>query len=330
MVGALRAASPPAALDEVAARVVTDYLGVQPHESFLLVTDTEVPAELAEAIFAAARKIGSDPTHIRIAPRATSGAEPPAAVIAAMVQADVCLCIASRSLYHTNATGRAKAAGTRGCFNAPSNLSAWTEGAMTADHRQIRAVAERLAARLRGAHWVRATSPAGTDITVSIEGREPKGWYTGIVRNPGEITAYPGGEVSFPPLEGTSNGVIVVERVMTDLGGLAEPITIVVRDGMAVEITGGHDARRLLELIRGIPNATNLAELGIGLNPAARISDAITESKKALGTAHLALGDNAGGYGGVVECAVHLDGLVLDVTIEVDGEVVMQAGTVLV
>lgn len=318
------------ALDEVATRVVADYLGVQPDEAFLLVTDTAVPPEIPEAIFAAARQLGSDPTHIRIAPRRTSGAEPPSVVVAAMVQADVCLCVASRSLYHTNATGQAKAAGTRGCFNAPSNLGAWTEGAMTADHREIRVVAERLAARLRGAHLVRATSPAGTDITVSILGREPKGWYTGIVRNPGEITAYPGGEVSFPPVEGTSNGIIVVERVMTDLGGLSEPIRIVVRDGLAVEIEGGDEARRLRDLIRGVPNATNLAELGIGLNPAARISDAITESKKALGTAHLALGDNAGGYGGVVECAVHLDGLVLDVTIEVDGDVIMRAGEVLI
>ena len=62
-----------------------------------------------------------------------------------MSAADVCLSIAKRSIFHTEAAGRAKAAGTRGCFNAPVDLSAWTHGAMTADYIAIRAVAERLA-----------------------------------------------------------------------------------------------------------------------------------------------------------------------------------------
>jgi hypothetical protein len=36
---------------------------------------------------------------------------------------------------------------------------------MTADYAQIRTVAERLAGRLRGAEWVRVTSPAGSRYT---------------------------------------------------------------------------------------------------------------------------------------------------------------------
>jgi leucyl aminopeptidase (aminopeptidase T) len=79
-----------------------------------------------------------------------------------------------------------------------------------------------------------------------------------------------------------------------------------------------------------VSGGTNIAELGIGLNPAARISDDITESKKREGTAHFALGDNAGGYGGVVESAVHLDGMLFDVTVLIDDEVVVRDGTVLV
>src|SRR5205085_6522909 len=225
--------------------------------------------------------------------------------------------------------GLAQAAGTRGCFNAPPSLSSWTAGAMTADFTQIRPVAERLAARLRAARRVRVTSPAGSDVTVSVEGREPRGWYTGIVRRPGEISAFPGGEVSFPPVEGTAQGTIVFERVMTDIGRLGEPIRITVEDGNAVAFAGGEEAARLRALVDGVPGATNVAELGIGLNGAARISDEITESKKKLGTAHFALGDNAGGYGGVVECPLHLDGMLFDVTIAIDGEEVVRDGELL-
>jgi leucyl aminopeptidase (aminopeptidase T) len=191
-------------------------------------------------------------------------------------------------------------------------------------------VAERLADRLRAGRWVRVTSPAGSDITVSRDGREPRGWYTAIVREPGEISAFPGGEVSFPPLEGTANGVVVFERVVTDLGAISEPIRITVGNGHATAIEGGADAARLRRLIDGVPGGTNIAELGIGLNPAARISDDITESKKREGTAHFALGDNAGGYGGVIESPVHLDGMLFDVTVIIDDDIVVRDGEVLV
>jgi leucyl aminopeptidase (aminopeptidase T) len=269
-----------------------------------------------------------DLTHARINRRRTSGAEPPAPIAAAMLDADVCLCIAERSLFHTRATEAAQAIGTRGVFNSPPLISAWTEGAMVADFFEIRETNLRLGARIREAEELHVTSPAGTDLVVGVHGREPKGLLTGICRNPGEVSAYPGGEVSFPPLEGTSHGIAVIERVMTDLGGLEGPITLRVVDGLVTDIDGGPDAARLLELIDGVENARNLAELGIGTNPTARISDEITESKKRLGTAHVAMGDSAAGYGGITECDVHVDGLILDVRVEANGKAIVENGRV--
>ena len=51
-----------------------------------------------------------------------------------------------------------------------------------------------------------------------------------------------------------------------------------------------------------------------------------TEAKKAYGTVHVALGDSANEYGGLVECEVHLDGLVMAPTIEFDGVPVVVDG----
>ena len=265
-----------------------------------------------------------------MAPRTRSGEEPPATVAAAMRSADVVLAIASRSCYHTEAKGAAQAAGVRGAFNAPSYLSAWIAGAMTADFLEIREIAMRLADVLRGARAIHVTSSAGTDVSFAIEGREPTGWLTGICRRPGEVSAFPGGEVSLPPVEGTAEGTIVVERVLTDIGVLSEPVTWEVRSGLVVDIRGGEEAERLRRHVEGVENATNIAELGIGLNPEARITADITESKKALGTAHLAMGDSAGGYGGTIVSDVHLDGLVMAPRIEVDDVVVAEGGKVLV
>ena len=186
--------------------------------------------------------------------------------------------------------------------------------------------AERLAELWRGTDLVRVTSPAGTDLTATVSGREPKAWLTGICRNPGEVSALPGGEVSLPPVEGTSNGVVVWERVATDLGALDGPLTITVRDGRAVTLRGRGRRRPAPADREDTVDADNIGEIGIGLNPAARIGDDITEAKKAFGTVHVALGDSANEYGGLVECEVHLDGLVMEPTIEFDGVPVVVAG----
>ena len=315
-------------LSTVAQRVMDRYLGVRSGERVLVICDTRTSRSIPEALAAQALALGADPVITTIAPRAHSGVEPPAAVAAAMLETDVVVSVASTSMYHTEAKGAAQRAGVRGCFNAPSREDAWTDGAMTADFVEIRERSEQLADRLRGARSMRVTSPAGTDLTASIAGREPKGWLTGICRNPGEASAYPGGEVSLPPVEGTARGRVVVERVMTDLGALSDPITWIVEDGLVTDIQGGPDAVRLVHHVEGIENAGNIGEIGIGMNPAARLTDEITESKKRLGTAHVAMGDSAGEYGGTVVCDVHLDGMVLDAVIEVDGEVVVDRGEV--
>jgi leucyl aminopeptidase (aminopeptidase T) len=314
------------AVADIAGRVVRDYLGVQPGERFAIVvdgrTDVEVPQELA----AAALEIGADPIVVTIAPRQRSGAEPPGPAAAAMAAADVVLCAASTSLYHTTAKAAAQRAGARGVFNAPYRADAWRNGAMTADFFEIRRRAETLAALWRRTREVRITSPAGTDLRATVAGREPMAWLTGICRNPGEVSALPGGEVSLPPIEGTTAGVVVWERVASDLGALEAPVRIEVRDGRAVTIEGGPSAARLREIVASIVDADNIGEIGIGLNPAARIGDEITEAKKAFGTVHVALGDSANEYGGEVECEVHLDGLVMAPTIEFDGVAVVIDG----
>ena len=313
-------------VEATARRVVRDYLGVAHGERFAIIVDTRTDRDIAEALAATARDLGGEPTIVTIEPLARSGAEPPADAALAMRTADVVLCAASTSLYHTAAKADAQRAGARGDFNAPYRADAWRNGAMTADFFAIRKQAEMLAALWRGTTEVRVTSPAGTDLRATVTGREPVAWRTGICLAPGEVSALPGGEVSLPPLEGTAEGVVVWERVASDLGALDAPVRIEVRQGRAVDISGGTAAARLREIVATVRDADNIGEIGIGLNRAARIADEITEAKKAYGTVHIALGDSANEYGGIVECDVHLDGLVIAPTIAFDGRDVVVAG----
>ncbi len=309
-----------------ARRVVADYLGVRPGERFAIVVDDHTDPEIPGALAAMARELGAEPIVVEFEHLERSGAEPPDFAAAEMRAADVVICAASTSLYHTTAKAAAQRAGARGDFNAPYRADAWRNGAMTADFAAIREQAERLAALWRQTSVVRITSPAGTDLRARVAGREPMAWLTGICRNPGEVSALPGGEVSLPPIEGTSNGIVVWERVASDLGALEAPVRITVRAGRAVTIEGGPSADRLRTIVTTVTDADNIGEIGIGLNPAARIADEITEAKKALGTVHIALGDSANEYGGLVECDVHLDGLVMAPTVEFDGIAVIVDG----
>jgi leucyl aminopeptidase (aminopeptidase T) len=312
----------------VARRLVEDYLGAKAGERFLVVVDTLTSPEIPAALMAQAAALGCEAATLTIAPRTRSGQNPPPHAAAAMQAADIIVAAASTSLYHTQAKADAQRAGARGVLNAPYLAEAWVQGAMTADFRAIRPVAERLRDLLKTGRQLRLTSPAGTDLTATITGRKPVGWLTAICREPGQISALPGGEVSLPPVEGTAEGCVVFEQVMSDLGRLERPLELFVQAGHVTAVRGGSPAQagRLNDIVQNVPNATNIAEIGIGLNPKARLTDQITETKKRLGTAHVAIGDNARDYGGSVECAVHLDGMILDVTIALDGLPLVEHG----
>ncbi len=60
-----------------------------------------------------------------------------------------------------------------------------------------------------------------------------------------------------------------------------------------------------------------IAELGIGLNPGARLTARMLEAEKANETAHIAFGSNEGFPGGVNHSIMHMDYLFLRPTLEV-------------
>ncbi len=70
---------------------------------------------------------------------------------------------------------------------------------------------------------------------------------------------------------------------------------------------------------------TNLAELGVGTNDHATLTENVLEDEKILGTVQVAFGASAG-IGGTVSVPIHLDAVVLDPTLEVDGRRLLDEG----
>lgn len=204
------------------------------------------------------------------------------------------------------------------------------------DYTELRGRCRRIKEVLDKAERIRVTNPKGTDITLGARGRYAFS-DDGDFSLPGQGGNLPAGEVFLSPELGTADGLIVFDGSISCVSGdllLAEPVRAVVKDGFVTEVEGdagatevrrsledGADsARRMAQEGRISPekgeqyarNARNLGELGIGLNPQARISGNMLEDEKVLRTCHFAIGSN---YDEDAPALVHFDGLVTEPTI---------------
>jgi leucyl aminopeptidase (aminopeptidase T) len=154
---------------------------------------------------------------------------------------------------------------------------------------------------------------------------------SGLFSKPGAFGNLPAGEVAVAPVEDTAEGVLVIDGSLALLGVVKEPITLAFHKGTVTEITGGKEALELKKYLKNLddPNAYRLAELGIGINEKARIIGNLLEDEKALRTAHCAIGSNST-VGGKIISKTHIDGIILDPTLEVNGKTILSKGTVAV
>jgi aminopeptidase len=306
---------------------VRDCMGARPGERVLIVTD-EPLRPIGYALQRAARELGNEVLVVEMLPRQTNGEEPPPEVAALMQQFDVVLCPASKSLTHTDSRRAASAAGAR-VATLPGVTESIMVRCMNADYHAIAARTYHLCGLLEQTRVVRVTAPAGTDIVMPIAGREAHA-SSGLFREKGQWGNLPTGEAYLAPLEGQSNGVVVVDGSMAGVGMIAEPLRIVVQDGYATAITGGPEAERLIALLEPHgKDARTVAEFGVGTNDKATLTGVILEDEKVMGTIHIAFGDNKS-MGGSVRVASHLDGLVKRPTVWFDDRKVMEDGRLLI
>lgn len=296
--------------------VLETCMAVKPGEVVLIITDTATHPSIARCLFEKAAELKCDPVLMTMEPREVHGQEPPGVVADAMRAANVVLAPTSRSLTHTQAKLNANRAGVRTATMPGITLEMMRTGGITADYLAVRNTGFNLKSRLDHAKEIRLVTDLGTDIVFDIEGCE---WQTdhGICHEPGSSSNLPAGEVYVAPRGG--NGNFVVDGSMSGMGLLDSPLTINVEDRHATEITG-KGAEQFITMLESVgPLARNLAELGIGINPAARLIGNVLEDEKVAGTVHIALGDNST-FGGDVVAGIHLDGIITGPTLFVDGE----------
>jgi len=311
-------------LKKAAETTVKVCLGVKPGEKFLIIADTETK-EIGEAIFEAGLNAGAETILSIMKPRTKHGEEPPEPIAVMWKHVDVFVAPTKFSLSHTQARKKATENGARGATMPGITKEMFVE-TLQADYTKIRELNEKMKKTLVGKKTVRVLTEKGTDVTLSIEGREI---FTddGILHEKGAFGNLPAGEVFVAPVEGTANGIIVADVSFAGIGVLKTPIKITVKDGFAVSIEGGEEAEKLKQLLASVKKkeAYNIAELGIGTNMNAKPVGNILEDEKIYGTVHIALGDNST-IGGTTKAGIHLDGIISKPTLIADGQVLIKDG----
>ncbi|MBD3234694.1 MAG: aminopeptidase, partial [candidate division Zixibacteria bacterium] len=202
-------------LERAAMIAVRDCMFAQKGESVLIVTD-EGKRNIGYALFNAARKLKCDSMILEMLPMKSHGAEPPKQVANLMKQFDVVMAPTSKSLSHTKARRAATKAGVR-VATLPGILQATMSRALNADYKKIGALSEKLSEYLSKGAAARITTPAGTDITLSIKGRVGKA-DTGLVKTPEDFSNLPAGEAYIAPVEGSANGTLIIDGSLAELG----------------------------------------------------------------------------------------------------------------
>jgi aminopeptidase len=301
-------------------------MGVSPGEEVLVVCNP-VTEEIGALMRIEAQGDGADATLAVMSERDSHAGEPPQALAAAMAAADVVLAPTIQSISHTAARKAASEAGVR-VGSLPGVTEEMLMRLMTADLEEVRRRGWAAVAALNSGSEVRITCHHGSDLRLGIEGRH------GIV-DAGELSSrgafgnLPCGEGFIAPVEGTAEGTLVIDGSIANIGLLETPTSLTVRGGHLTDTTGSDGAVLMQMLSAHGPDGTNVAEIGIGTNEEAILTGNILEDEKILGTAHVAFGASAA-IGGTVQVPVHLDCVLLEPTVEIDGETIVEGGELLI
>ncbi len=303
--------------------------GVADGESVVVVTDQERMA-IAVALTDEIEAVGATPSLVVPPPRSIDNEEPGPLVAAAMLDADVVFLPVSLAMAHTRSVRDAIGAGARVLSMTAFTERMMREGGLFTDFAARRPTCLELARRLTEGSRLRVTNPAGTDLSMSLEGVTGNS-HACLLDGPG-FSAVPNIEANCAPTQDSANGVFVCDGSIPyyGLGVTAEPVTFRVEAGFVSNIEGGEQARLLDDLLAAQDDewVYNLAQFAFGLNPdCVEFTGEMLNDEGINGTVHVGIGTSAN-LGGTICAKTHFDAICREPTVWIDDEVVVRDGTV--
>jgi leucyl aminopeptidase (aminopeptidase T) len=299
--------------------IVSRCLAIEPGEDVLVIVDAGTRG-IGEALRDEASAAGADAVLAVMDERENDGTEPPRPIAEALTGCDVFIAPTTRSLSHTIARKRASDAGVRGA-TMPGVTAEMLARVMAVDFDLMAARSKAVAALLGRATLAHVRCPRGSDLTLDLSGREGMS-DDGDLTVKGAFGNLPCGEGFIAPLTGEGT---LIAKSLAPLGISDEPATLTLEGGRIASATGGLGPQFIERLHAHGQPGTNIAELGIGTNDRAILTGNVLEDEKILGTVHVAFGASAG-IGGTVSVPIHLDVVVLEASLEIDGRMVLDEG----
>ncbi len=329
---------------------VENCLGVKEKSRVLVLTDDEVSADselgqMRDALIKAMNEEGLDPCVISYKARHGMGYALPAVAKAACMEADVLVSLNTvLLLYSADFPDIYKGGKTDkriAMFPAGSSIAGETGyfERMMPDTKeeisQMAAMTDKIAGILQDgkSHKVHLTASNGTDLSLSI-GQLGGSAHSGICA-PGTIELIPAGILSLGTDEGSAEGMLVADYSTTlKKKPLEGKIFFDVHDGYAATVYGGEEADEFTAAAASIQKSDkekfNIAEFGLGFNPRAKADGQVTDGENISGGAHIGIGANTLFGGNVIIPEWHVDCIIPDATVEVDGDLILKEGKYLI
>lgn len=263
-----------------------------------------------------------------------SGIDAPEYIAEELKTCDIFLIPTSYSLSHTNTRMQATDAGARGATLPGFEPYMFdNNGSMTANYQKIDEEIKygiEFISKInpnKGKN-VHVTSKRGTDLTFKImEGERKLEGDNGLYTEKSAFGNLPAGEIYTAPMEGTTNGIMVIEKGWSTMAIGGKDMIFEFKDGLLISLTAAKD--ELLNIVDLNPKKKsekdstliktrrNVAELGIGMNPNATHYESALEGEKIKGTCHIAIGTNKF-LGGNIKSDVHMDFIINKPTILIE------------
>jgi len=307
------------ALKELAKNFWRKNFNLKPFEKVIIVFDNK-REELARALSETAVLFKADLGLVKI-----YDTELPPGIEERLIGADIVVFLTEKSYSHHPLRVKACEKGAR-IASLPKITSEIFKRAAQADFEKLAARTRKLAELLTESKEVKITSTNGTNFTVNLQGK------TGLLdignfTEPGKFGNFPAGEASLAPLlEGTS-GVLVVDGRKKLFG--PHPLIVRVEDGQVVAVEGPGSSVLEEAFSKYGEKARLIGEFGIGTNEQAHLESIPLEAEKVMGTVHLALGNNLS-FGGDNDVRFHLDLILAQPTVSLDGALIIKKGKLLI
>ena len=310
-------------LAAAAHRLVTEVRPIRPGQQVLVSVDSAGDMRAARATAAAVQAVGGVPILVTYPTLPEPMVEPPRPLARAVLGADVWFDFAVAYQLYSPAY---RAAVANGCIyvcltGMDVDMMVRTIGRVP--HAPMEEMARVLYRMSQAAATIRLTSPAGTDLRMTVDKRGDPFWEE---EKTGGYAQMLGGQTGPMAFRESFEGVLVFDGAIwppDEIGLVRSPVRLTIEAGYVTRVEGGAEAAIYDRWLRGFghPAAMLMDHACYGFNPGVRRpSGRILEDERVFGCMQFGIGATELGS------PIHSDGVVLGPSVWLDDEQIEDAG----